>query len=219
MLENLGPTFRYVWLTIKHKWFVLVAGIQTNTPLWQLIVHDMSKFSRAEAPHYGRQFFGKGDKPYSFARAWLHHIHHNPHHWEYWISASGHTKGGFPDNCALPMPMIYVREMVADWLGASRAYGGKWPETWRDWTWFNGNWSKVALRMHPMTIQRVERVLQELWPKRMACYACDGDTLLHWPSGGVCYELDCPVCVRTARIKPGPTVEGDPLPTPTKAAA
>jgi hypothetical protein len=41
------------------------------------------------------------------------------------------------------MPEWAMLEMVADWLGASRAYEGKWPGA--DWPWLQKNWNKIRL--------------------------------------------------------------------------
>jgi hypothetical protein len=115
--------FKYV---CKHKWFVFKAGRKLKVPLWRLIIHDWSKFSRAEWTPYANRFFGgragiedKSLDPDEFRRAWLHHIHRNPHHWDHWLFASG-------DKRILEMPDHFVREMVADWLAAGRAINGSW---------------------------------------------------------------------------------------------
>lgn len=55
----------------------------------------------------------KRERQEAFDRAWLHHQHHNPHHWQHWLlrEDSGQMK-------VLLMPVSYVDEMVADWIGA-----------------------------------------------------------------------------------------------------
>ena len=152
-------TLQYIWLTIKHKWHVFRAGLKTKAPIWNLIIHDWSKFTPAEAPHYGRQFFGPADDPIGFSMAWLHHQNLNPHHWEYWIPRTGHNRGGYQDGEPLPMPERYVREMVADWLGASRAYEGSYPENILRWKWLNDNWDKIII--HSETRDKLRKVLRE----------------------------------------------------------
>ena len=145
---------RYFWATLKHKWFVFLASFKVGLPLWMAIVHDLSKFSRAELPHYDRQFFGDKGDPQGFARAWLHHQNCNPHHWEYWITRSDHSKGASQaENGCLPMPEIYVREMVADWLGASKAYQGHWNLS----VWVNENGPKIKL--HSETENSIHDIL------------------------------------------------------------
>lgn len=197
------PTLQYLWLTLRHKLFVFRAGLRTGAPIWRLVVHDWSKFTPAEAPHYGRQFFGAKDDPDGFARAWLHHVHCNPHHWEHWIPITGHGRGDSGDLVPLPMPEWAVREMVADWLGASRAYGGSWPLTFFGWAWFCDNWYSISRRLHPDTIKRVEMVMREQFPEcEWTCLACqDDDNAKHGRSigGSVCYEIPCPVCERVGR--------------------
>ena len=153
----------YFWLTLKHKWFVFLAGLRTKAPLWRLIIHDWSKFTPAELPHYQRQFFGDKGDPAGFIAAWVHHQNTNPHHWEYWIPRTGHNRCTPPyrDNEPIPMPEWAVREMVADWLGAGRAYEGEWPmgNDPDEWHWYGENYWKM--RLHPETREMVQRVVQE----------------------------------------------------------
>lgn len=59
------------------------------------------------------------------------------------------------------MPMAAVREMVADWLGAGRAYDGKWP-TPEKWPWFETHWKGIKPHLHKTTVERVEKVLREI---------------------------------------------------------
>jgi len=42
------------------------------------------------------------------------------------------------------MPEKYVREMFADWVGASRAYEGKWPK-FNKWRWWDNNFAKIEV--------------------------------------------------------------------------
>lgn len=161
-MSNLIPTLRYLASASRHKWFVFQAGLWTRAPLWRLITHDLSKFSLAEAPHYGRQFFGEDDDPEGFARAWLHHQNVNDHHWEYWIPRTAHRTQGGNDGEPLPMPEAAIREMIADWIGASRTYTGKWPVSVADWPWFEKAWPRIKL--HPDTRWQVMEILDEVFP-------------------------------------------------------
>lgn len=154
-MNNLKPTLRYLWLTLKHKAYVFQAGLWTGAPLWRLIIHDWTRFTPSEAPHYGRQFFGDKGDPLGFAYACLHHQRCNPHHWEYWVPASGREP--------LPMPEWAVREMVADWLGTSRAYEGSWPTSREDWPWLKANLDKINL--HPDTRKLVDLTLMRVFWK------------------------------------------------------
>lgn len=144
------PTLKYAWLTLKHKYFVFRAGLKIKVPLWRLITHDLSKFRLSELPHYGRQFFGSKDDPEGFIRCWIRHQNRNDHHWEWWIPRTGHNRCDppFPDGCPVRMSDAAVREMVADWMGASRAYEGKWPDS-HHWVWLDKHFGKMDL--HPET--------------------------------------------------------------------
>ena len=161
------------------------------------MIHDLSKYGPSEAPHYGRQFFGDKSDPDRFARAWLHHQNVNPHHWEYWISRTwisrtghdrvSHLKG------SLRMPLWAVREMVADWMGASRSYSGSWPVDWAGWVWMRENLrSKILPRVHPETRQDILDVMSEVLGR---CHSCHGNGYATDAHGSFLYELDCPHCI------------------------
>ena len=145
------PLTRFLWVWIQHKIFVMQAGFKLGVPWYRLMAHDWSKVSWAEWPHYARRFYGDGDDSAGFLQCWVHHQNCNPHHWQWWIDRST----GQP----IPMPMDYVREMVADWLAAGRAYEGRWPDL-DNWTWLEEHWNTMLL--HPTTRKRVEHVVKEL---------------------------------------------------------
>lgn len=150
---------RYARYLLRHKYFVFLAGRRTGVSLWRLLIHDWSKLTRAEWSPYAQKFFGpslahlkdglaRDARGLAFHRAWLHHQHHNPHHWQYWVSPT--SEGSFR---VLPMPEKFVREMVADWLGAGRAITGEWEAT----SWFEEN--REGIRLHPDSLHLVERLL------------------------------------------------------------
>ncbi len=117
---------------LKEKWFLKLLSLADNANSndsverfkYNLWIHDLSKFSLQEAYGYAIHDF-KNPKPTQslFQRAWHHHKLQNPHHPEYWLSVerSGTTT-------PLPMPSIYVAEMIADWIGASISYGTNFQE-------------------------------------------------------------------------------------------
>ena len=116
--------------------------------------HDESKWGMDEFPYYARQFHGDKGDPDGFARAWLHHIHHNPHHWQHWIFPDGFTpKGSSVENGVVEMPYRYTVEMVADWLGASMAYTNSWDMT----DWLVANMERITL--HSRTAAFVRDIL------------------------------------------------------------
>lgn len=135
--------FKYFKYLMKHKYFVFIAGIKIGAPLWRLIIHDWSKFMPIEWFAYVETFYGKyeyKDRPSklvkAFDRAWLHHQHYNPHHYQHWIlrNDDGTSK-------ALVIPDKFVKEMVADWAGAGRAITGKWEVL----DWYKNNMHKMFI--------------------------------------------------------------------------
>lgn len=128
-----------------HIAAVQEAGIRLGVPEYQLRRHDLSKFHAEQFAPYAMHFHG-GGAPKEFARAWLDHIHKEPHHWQHWLFADGFgIKDGDVVGGALPMPETYALEMIADWIGASVVYSGT--ENMADW--LDKNLHKV--RLHPRT--------------------------------------------------------------------
>jgi len=123
----------FIFSLNAHIAYVREAGEDIGVHQDQLKIHDNSKWSDAEFYAYAKHFHG-GGAPDLFASAWLHHIHLNPHHWQHWIYPDGYTpKGSNVENGIVQMPNIYALEMIADWMGASRAYTGSWDM--KDWLW------------------------------------------------------------------------------------
>lgn len=151
----------------RHIAAVREAGLKLDVPLEQLNIHDQSKFSLDEFPFYARNFFGDKGDPDGWAKAWLHHIHAGPHHWNHWLFADGFTpKGSTVEGGAVPMPHKYIREMVADWMGAGFAYTGSWDMT----KWLTENLPRI--RLHSQTAREVGKILtllgydvEKMWPK------------------------------------------------------
>lgn len=147
--------WQYLKYIVRHKWFVLVAGLKFKVPLWRLIIHDWSKLMPVEWAAYREFFYGErgpdGSRPplvkAAFKRAWLHHIHLNPHHWNHYVYTD--TDG----TETLEMPETYLREMLADWWGAGRAVTGRW----RADEWYEENKSNIVF--HPETRDQVEKRL------------------------------------------------------------
>jgi hypothetical protein len=146
----------YLKYVLRHKWFVLLAGLKLDVPLMILIFHDWDKFLPDEWLPYARTFYNKdGSKRYQefpeFAKAWLLHQNRNKHHWQYWMITwdRGETE-------CLPMPDVYRREMLADWHGAGRAINGK--EDTLDWYTKNCN----NIQLHPETRKWIESQLQTM---------------------------------------------------------
>lgn len=118
--------------------------------------HDESKFDDAEYDAYDDYFYGNERKDEdeidrAFDYAWLHHIHNNPHHWQYWVLQEDEGK-----QKALEMPKPYVFEMIADW----------WSFSWKNgdlrsiFSWYADHEKKMIL--HPETRKLVDDILDEI---------------------------------------------------------
>ena len=146
----------------EHIAYVVEAGRRIGVSEKQLAIHDRSKWSTEEFEAYAKYFCsGANESPLDssnvsdeFALAWLHHIHHNPHHWQHWIFPDRYTpKGSLIENGVIEMPKHYAREMVADWMGASKAYTGSWDMT----DWFCKNAGRI--RLHSKTASYIVEIL------------------------------------------------------------
>lgn len=119
----------------------------------QISSHDMSKWSKEEYDPYCEYFYGdnKTDEvKQNFDKAWLHHIHNNPHHWNYWVLIdNGETK-------ALPMDYFNICEMILDW----------WTFSWKSgnlyeiFDWYDKHKDKMIL--HEQTRNIIEEILHKI---------------------------------------------------------
>lgn len=155
----------YLKYVIRHKWFVFRGALKVdfwNPHLWyRAIVHDMSKFGIYEFGQYARTFYkpdgsGQYDETLEFSQAWNHHQKCNLHHWQYWVLK--YDRGDSED---LPMPDIYIKEMIADWIGAGWAITGKWDNLF---SWYKKN--DVGRFLHPDTKNKVESILDDMEYKK-----------------------------------------------------
>ena len=161
--------FRYLRYLMRHKWFVLVAGLRVGgIPIWRLLIHDWSKFLPCEWFPYVEYFYGEkarlqkeewDDSRYwplaqkyydAFDRAWLHHQHLNPHHWQHWVLREDLGKSK-----VLEMPDRLWREMVADWMGAGRAITGRWEVE----AWYTRN--RETIKLGPGTRGNVDNLIAQ----------------------------------------------------------
>jgi hypothetical protein len=147
--------WKYFCYVVKHKWYVMQYCFKAGL-FWRGIMHDMSKFLPSEFIHYARYFYGKGGATplgkANFDKAWLLHIHRNPHHHQYWLLTND-TDGQY----ALEMPQKYGLEMIADWRGAGKAITGN--DDIHEW--YDENKDKMVI--HPKTRKSIERTL--MWLK------------------------------------------------------
>lgn len=126
--------------------------------------HDQSKYRRipettnyyelrCEYDAYADYFYGeKNDETKeAFDRAWLAHIHSNPHHWQHWVLVNDDdgTK-------ALDMPYVFIIEMICDW----------WSFSWKEnnlaeiFSWYEDHTDKIIFS--DRTKDRVENILSQM---------------------------------------------------------
>jgi hypothetical protein len=154
---------RYLAYVLRHKWYVFVACRGLQVPLWQAIIHDWTKFLPCEWFPYVQRFFGASSpqlnqaRDDAFDRAWNHHQKANRHHWQYWVLVPERDAARVR---ALAIPPRYVREMIADWIGAGRAQGK--PDVA---AWYAANAAKMVL--HDETRALVEHLMAEAQRHRL----------------------------------------------------
>ena len=121
--------------------------------------HDESKYNPDEYEAYDEYFYGKNRSYFvvqEFNKAWLHHIHNNPHHWQYWILINDNP---FEGEIILDMPNEYIIEMICDWLSFSFKEGDlneifKWYEMREDY-----------MKLSDETRGKIEYILEKIKEK------------------------------------------------------
>lgn len=187
--------WQYLRYILRHKWFVFKACLRLKVPLHLAIVHDWSKFLPDEWFPYADYFYDKELQqkenieafslfglaelaPFGyyakdrFNMAWLYHQRRNKHHWQYWYLIQD-TEPNFP----LPMPEVYAREMVADWIGAGMAIAGRSDPS----EWYEKNKEKMLLRDETRLF--VESLLRGLTPHALDRGDSAVDAALSTPEG------------------------------------
>lgn len=144
MLDNLG-------LSQEEKSAIETAMVSFN--------HDESKYSTEEYDAYDKYFYG-GNRSYKvvqdFNYAWLHHIHQNPHHWQYWVLLEDDPEAGLPYK-TLPIPLPYIFEMIADWWSFSWKSGN----LFEIFNWYAEHREKQYINLNSRMI--LERILEKIW--------------------------------------------------------
>ena len=126
--------------------------------LKQLNTHDLSKYSQEEYYAYDNYFYGAETEKVKkdFDYAWLHHIHNNPHHWQYWVLINDEAEEG---TIALRMPRRYVLEMICDWW----AFSWSKDNLYEIFDWYEKH--KGHMMLHEDTRDLVEEILGEIKTK------------------------------------------------------
>lgn len=127
---------------------------------WQTeFAHDASKNEKDEYEAYDAYFYG-GNRSYkvmeNYRRAWLLHLHRNPHHWQHWVLINDDPKEG---EIALDMPYNYILEMICDW----------WAFSWQKgnlneiFNWYDEH--KTYIKMSQKTQKSVDNILGKMKEK------------------------------------------------------
>lgn len=133
----------------------LLSDLEAN-----ILHHDDSKMSEDEYNAYDDYFYGKlygksrsFEVVENFNRAWLLHIHRNPHHWQYWILRNDDPDEG---EILIDMPDCYIIEMICDW----------WSFSWKKeklteiFAWYNER--KDYIKLSSYTRKKVENILNKM---------------------------------------------------------
>lgn len=145
----------------KHRWLVCRNCFRVGL-YWRGLVHDLSKYSPTEF-WAGARFYQGNRSPNAaeretvgYSKAWMHHKGRNRHHYEYWTDLNLETKTYQP----VPMPTVYLVEMVMDRIAACKTYLGK--------NYTDGAALEYLLHahetplLHPQTRQKLEYLLTML---------------------------------------------------------
>ena len=121
--------------------------------------HDRSKDYYSEYDAYDNYFYGgkktkKVEEEFNYA--WLHHIHNNPHHWQYWVLINDDPDEG---TVALDIPYDYVIEMICDWWSFSWEYG----DPYAMFNWYDSHKDHMILSKN--TRELVEEILGKIRSK------------------------------------------------------
>lgn len=124
---------------------------------WQVTFdHDSSKNNDDEYLAYDAYFYGN-NRSYEvmeeFKRAWLLHIHRNPHHWQHWVLNNDDPNEG---EVILDMPYNYIIEMICDWWSFSWQKG----DLGEIFNWYDEH--SDYIKLSPKTRKTVEDILEQM---------------------------------------------------------
>ena len=153
--ENVGKAFDWLEKNLPEIFdgdeeFIKACYMQCH------VAHDMSKNDIEEYKAYDKYFYG-GNKSFevieNFRKAWLHHQHNNPHHWQHWVLINDDPND--PETI-LDMPDIYIIEMICDWWSFSWKTG----DLWEMFNWYDTHKKHMKLSIH--TRMQVEKILEKI---------------------------------------------------------
>lgn len=151
--ENVGNGYRWLCVELPE----LTEGVE-NLEWYICSAHDASKSDPEEYGAYDAYFYGNRSYEVvrNFERAWLRHIHNNPHHWQHWILNNDDPGEGM---VILDMDYTYIIEMICDW----------WAFSWKDgnlreiFSWYNER--KDYMKLSEKTRKTVNDILDKISKK------------------------------------------------------
>ena len=157
-LEQHKANVRKGFEWIRENLPELIEGFNDNYE-WQIgIAHDQSKTQPDEYTAYDNYFYG--NRSYQvvqdFNKAWLLHIHRNPHHWQHWVLINDDPNEG---EIILDMDYIYILEMICDWWAFSWNSG----DLTEIFKWYDQH--KDYMKLSDKTRKTVEDILQKIKEK------------------------------------------------------
>ena len=121
--------------------------------------HDESKYTLVEYEPYDDYFYlKKNNRSYEvqneFNKAFLHHLHVNPHHWQHWVLIQDYNEDH--QQIIFDMPYRCVIEMICDWWSFSWASG----DLTEIFSWYDKN--KKGILLSVATRTKVENILDRI---------------------------------------------------------
>lgn len=147
--DNVAKAFYWLNDNVPH---LMVDDYETQITA----AHDKSKSDPEEYEAYDKYFYGKdksSEVKEQFNKAWLHHIHNNQHHWQYWILNNDDPEEG---ELILDMPYNFIVEMVCDWW----AFSFKQNKLYEIFNWYDDH--KKYIKLSDNTRSLVEYILSEI---------------------------------------------------------
>lgn len=121
-----------------------------------ILTHDISKIIPDEYDAYDSYFYSS-DKSQKvkddFNRAWLLHIHRNPHHWQHWVLNNDDPDEG---EMLLEMPYEQVLAMICDWWSFSWTSD----DLYEIFSWYDKH--KRYIKLNENTRATVEDILDKI---------------------------------------------------------
>ena len=137
-----------------YTWLVKRFGQEYGLNDYNVSDHDKSKYSNEEYQAYDNYFYGKKTSEVNeeFNKAWLHHIHNNPHHWQHWVLLEDDPELNTNYIC-IEIPIKYVFEMIADWW----SFSWKKNNLYEIFDWYDQH--KKTMKLNSSTRKVVEKIL------------------------------------------------------------